>query len=321
MSYGYPSHVQRRLPESVYWRRRVVAAVALLVVVWVLWSIGRAVFGGTADVDGAADVTTGPPATVSITASPTAPPGQTIVEQTTSSTISPDADPRDVSAEDPARIYIAGDSDAGAIGPTLQSMLADTGFSTTTLDYKNSTGLARPDFYDWGARFNSQLAAINPDIIVVAIGGNDAQALLNADQTVVAPVPSGDPGGDAEWRAEYGRRVGSTMDFLAAGGRTLIWVGIPNSNIEKDNLRFKVQDEVAKAEADKRDDVIFIDTWTKFTGVDGGFAEYVTDPTDGEFKDVRGSDGWHLNENGARILSLDIHAAIVEDLRDRDAEI
>jgi hypothetical protein len=43
----------------------------------------------------------------------------------------------------------------------------------------------------------------------------------------------------------------------------------------------------------------------------------VQDPRDNEFKSVRASDGFHLNETGAEILALDIAEAIRTELRAR----
>ncbi len=212
-------------------------------------------------------------------------------------------------AQNPAVVYIAGDSDAGTFGPYLKQLLAGTGLTTTTLDYKVSSGLARPDFYDWPARFREQIPAIDPDIVVVTFGGNDAQ-----------PIAGNAVDSDA-WRAEYGARVGAVMDHLRDEGRTLIWVGIPNASSPDMTARMAVQDAVVRAEAAKRPDVVFIDTWKRFSGRNGGYAEFVIDPRDGEGKDVRASDGFHLNENGAEILALDIAAAVQDALRARGAAI
>jgi uncharacterized protein len=83
----------------------------------------------------------------------------------------------------------------------------------------------------------------------------------------------------------------------------------------------RVQDEVVRAEAAKRPNVVFIDTWARFSGRNGGWAEFVVDPRDGVGKDVRADDGFHLNQNGAEILALDIADAVRAELRARGAEI
>ncbi len=223
-------------------------------------------------------------------------------------------------AANPAVVLIAGDSDAGTFAPYLDRLLADTDLVDTALDYKVSSGLARPDYFDWNARLHEHVPVVDPDIVVITFGGNDAQGLLDAAGGVAAfqPVPDSD---NAEWRAEYGKRVGEVMDFLVQDGRTVIWVGIPNDDDPDVTFRMQVQDETAKAEAAKRPGIVFIDTWTRFSGRTGGWAEYVIDPRDGTGKDVRADDGFHLNEAGAEILALDIAEAIKADLRARGADI
>jgi hypothetical protein len=221
-------------------------------------------------------------------------------------------------AENPATVFIVGDSDAGTFGPYLQTLLDGTGVVETQLDYKVSSGLARPDFFDWPAEIERKLPEVNPDIVVATFGGNDAQGLAVASGEFVV----GDPvANEAEWTGEYQRRVGAVMDQLTEGGRTLIWVGIPNDDNPDVTARMAIQDQAAKAAAAERPDVIFIDTWKRFSGRDGGWAEFVIDPRDGEGKDVRADDGFHLNTTGAEILAIDIAQAIRDTLRAQGSAI
>ena len=165
--------------------------------------------------------------------------------------------------------------------------MKQTGMVATTLDYKVSSGLSRPDFFDWPSYFAKQIPKVNPDIVVVTFGGNDAQGLRNVDKSWAVQHAPGSGGDDADWRAEYGKRVGATMDYLGGDNRTLIWVGIPNDDNPDVTARLQVQNEVVMAEAAKRPKVVFIDTWKRFSGLSGGFAEAVQDPRDNQFKDVR----------------------------------
>jgi hypothetical protein len=222
------------------------------------------------------------------------------------------------SVDNPSKVFIVGDSDAGTFGPYLQTLLDGTGIVTTELDYKVSSGLARPDFFDWPAEIDAQLPTVDPDIVVATFGGNDAQGLSVASGEFIV----GDPvTNEAEWTAEYQARVGAVMDQLLADGRTVIWVGIPNDDNPDVTARMAIQDRAAKAAAAERPDVIFIDTWKRFSGRDGGWAEFVIDPRDSQGKDVRADDGFHLNQNGAEILAIDIAQAIRDTLREQGAQI
>ncbi len=289
---------------------------ALVVVVLVAFGAFRGVSAllaggddGTADAD-ATDQSGADDGTESVSSS-------IAVDATTEPAITQPVDTQPVdtgpaSAENPATVFIVGDSDAGTFGPYLQTLLDGTGVVETQLDYKVSSGLARPDFFDWPAEIDRKLPEVNPDIVVATFGGNDANILRDAAGNDLFGYPESDPEG---WSEEYQQRVGAVMDQLMEGGRTLIWVGIPNDDNPEVTARMAIQDQAAKAAAAERPDVIFIDTWKRFSGRDGNWAEFVIDPRDGEGKDVRADDGFHLNTNGAEILALDIAQAIRDTLR------
>ena len=210
-------------------------------------------------------------------------------------------------------MYIVGDSDAGTFGPYLETLLDGTNVVDTELNYKVSSGLARPDFFDWPAELAAKLPEVDPDIVVATFGGNDSQGLAVADGTFIVsatrcPTRRTGPPSTSE-------RVGEAMDLMLEDGRTVVWVGIPNDDNPDVTARLRIQDQAVRAEAAERPDVIFIDTWDRFSGRDGNWAEFVIDPRDGQGKDVRADDGFHLNTNGAEILALDIAQAIRDELR------
>jgi hypothetical protein len=323
---------RRRHSRRRYALRRVGALVVVVVIGFVLVRGVSAMFaggdGGVADAEGVNDVGassggTDAAATGSI-------PGGTssagAADAGSAGTAPADTAPADTepvntgpaTAADPATVFIVGDSDAGTFGPYLQTLLDGTGIVETELDYKVSSGLARPDFFDWPAEIDRMLPEVNPDIVVATFGGNDAQGLsVQSGEFIV-----GDPvSNETEWTAEYQERVGAVMDQLLEGGRTVIWVGIPNDDNPDVTARMAIQDEAAKAAAAERPEVIFIDTWTRFSGRDGNWAEFVIDPRDGQGKDVRADDGFHLNTTGAEILALDIAQAIRDTLRAQGASI
>jgi hypothetical protein len=307
----------QRLPNRVYATRRAVAAVAVVAMLFLLYSVVTAVVAGPSQ---------------STQAAPTAPstslvPGDrggvplTAASTSTSTTELKPKEKTIPTAANPAVLYVAGDSDAGTFAPYLDKLVKQTGMVKTTLDYKVSSGLSRPDFFDWPSYFDQQIPKVNPDIVVVTFGGNDAQGLRNADKSWAVQHAPGSGVDDTDWRAEYAKRVGATMDYLGGDNRTLIWVGIPNDDNPDVTARLQVQNEVVMAEAAKRPKVVFIDTWKRFSGLSGGFAEAVQDPRDNQFKDVRREDGFHLNTTGAEILALDIAEAIRTELRGRGGNL
>jgi hypothetical protein len=136
-------------------------------------------------------------------------------------------------------------------------------------------------------------------------GGNDAQPI----QVDGKAVSMDDP----RWATEYGRRVGQTMDFLSASGRTLIWVGVPNAEDDDFTRRLEVLRRVMRDQAAQRPQVRYVDAWDIFSGPNGGYAAYIVDD-DGQAKLMRANDGFHLNETGAgklaRAVQTQVEAAL-----------
>ncbi len=309
-----PPQRRRRRSKRTYLIRRAVVLVVLAAMVWGVVRGATALLGSDESSAGGpgtdvADTNTTVTTTTPIVGDPsvgvpdgtdlattTVVPGSTVV--------------RVPSAADPARVLLVGDSEAGGLSPFLQNVLDDTGIVEMATDYKVSSGLVRPDFFDWPAHLQSTIPTANPDIVVALFGGNDGQPFLNTTN----PVDS------AEWRAEYGRRVAAVMEFLSSGGRTLIWVGVPNAESENLTANLQVQNEVVKQQAAAHPDVMFVDAWNRFTGLDGGFAPLIEDPRDHEFKEVRSnSDGFHLNTTGEEILAFDVANAVIAEMTARGA--
>ena len=263
-----------------------------------------------------------PPASADDTTTPLTATGvSTTVAATTTAPPTTEADRSGPpTADNPARVLVIGDSDAGTFAPYLE-MVADQwdGVVDIETEYKVSSGLARPDFFNWPARLRELLSTRDPDIIVVTFGGNDAQGLTLENGDVVEGLPTQDP---EAWTAEYVSRVNEMLDIMTEDeDRVVIWVGIPNAKEPAFTDRLRVQDQAVRAALAAYPDAIFVDTWSIFDGVNGGIAELVIDPRDGAAKPVRQSDGFHLNEDGAAILAEKIADRIETVLTDMGADI
>lgn len=220
--------------------------------------------------------------------------------------------PKVPTAADKAVVYIAGDSLAKDLAVPLQGLVQGTGVARAVTKTEVGTGLVRPDRFNWLAQFRADMSAQNPDIVVVEFGGNDAQGI---------PLQGGDIQSvlDPRWAVEYGKRVGAAMDLLNAGGRKLVWVGIPNSRDEAKNAEFAIIRQVTIDEANKRAGVAYVDTWALFVSPEGNYADYIL--IDDDLKEVRQSDGFHLNTNGVDYLAREVQKVIADELRARGAQL
>ena len=161
----------------------------------------------------------GASAPVTVPPTPTIVPGTTAPPAAVTTTTLPVATKPVISPDRQLRLYVGGDSMARELGESLLDK-ADSGLVDTELDFRISSGLARPDYYNWPAHLQEVVAEDEPpDAAVVLFGANDGQN-LERDGDVL------DFGG-AGWLDEYHLRVGQTMDVLYADFRTVYWVGMP----------------------------------------------------------------------------------------------
>ncbi len=84
-----------------------------------------------------------------------------------------------MSVDQPLRLWIAGDSLAGSVGPALGQMTADTGVVAPEYDSRVSSGLLSPNFFDWPDHAKQQLDVIDPEVVVFLVGTNDANVWSN----------------------------------------------------------------------------------------------------------------------------------------------
>lgn len=211
---------------------------------------------------------------------------------------------REVSAEDPLRLYIGGDSMVGQFGPMLANVATKSGVVAPEFQYEFKSGLTRPDFIDWPARLREVGAAQDPDVVVLFFGGNDAQP-IKIDGVVHEP-------GAPEWQTEYRRRVADFMTELVEAGREVYWIGMPIVKSPTFQPRVDMMNAIYRSEAEAHDGVTFVDTHALFAGPDGSYAEYLPDDS-GTKVDMRLNDGVHLTTAGAIRLAKVVFAQIASD--------
>jgi len=191
-------------------------------------------------------------------------------------------------AANPLKVVVAGDSTAKALGDMLKSSVTDIPELSITNYGKVSTGLARSDYFNWGARMQEIVATDSPEVTLFMVGANDGQSILEGDGTVVAQY------GSADWEEQYRERIAGIMDLNQGNGRRLIWVGEPN--VGKGNVQEAVQtgNRIAQEEAKTRPWVTYFNVAALVAGPDGNFADYITLP-DGTTARCYAGDGVHLS--------------------------
>lgn len=203
---------------------------------------------------------------------------------TTTTTLAPVRTP---TAEAPLQVTVAGDSTAKSLGDALIGATADRPELAVSNEGEVSTGLARSDYFNWGARLQEIVTTDAPEVVVFMVGANDGQSILTGDGTVVAQF------GTPEWTEEYRRRVAGIMDLARGDGRRLVWVGEPNVGTGNVQQAVEIGNRLAAEEAGSRPWVTYVDLAALLSGPDGGFSEYITLP-DGSTTRCYAGDGVHL---------------------------
>jgi hypothetical protein len=206
-------------------------------------------------------------------------------------------------ADAPLRLWVGGDSLAA--GPSWAVFVAAqaTGVVKPLAEYQVGTGLVRNEFWDWPKHMDAVVRARNPQISVFMVGANDDQGIEVNGTSYLPPAQ--------EWVDEYGRRVAALMTTLTAGGRRLIWIGMPPMRDPEYSSSMGLVDQVFQEEAGKHRRVTYVDAWAMFSspGAPGTYAQYVPNEQ-GVATNMRLDDGIRLNVEGSQFLSRAVMAEI-----------
>ena len=230
-------------------------------------------------------------------AEPTVPPDST----TPPSEAQPE--PRRATRRDPLEVWLGGDSLTSEFGPALADRLAGTRKAVADVEFRFSSGLARPDFFNWPARLEEIVAEHDPDAFVVMFGANDGQNIAVRGEVLTFGTPA--------WEQEYAQRVAAVMDILGGDGRRVYWVGQPVARAADFDAKMQVLNAVYAAQAQGRDGVTYIDTRSLFAGPDGEYAAYLEDDN-GQSVLMRQQDGVHLTRAGGERLASVVLALLDE---------
>jgi hypothetical protein len=200
----------------------------------------------------------------------------------------------------PLRIWVAGDSLAQVPGDGIERVAPES-LSIVEIESRLSTGLARPDLYNWYTRFNQVIAQMKPKVVVLSFGADDAH-------DYIAGVPGGKsagPFGSPTWVAEYRRRVdGVTREFNAAGIRTL-WLGLPIPDGPGFKRSFPVVNAILASVAKRHAPLSrYIDTWHMLDSAHGKYTPYLR--VNGKLTLMRLPDGVHYTAAAGDLIARDV---------------
>lgn len=198
----------------------------------------------------------------------------------------------------PERVLIIGDSMVVTeLGRDLARRFESAFGAQVIRRGKSSTGLARPDFFNWFEEGRRLARDSDPEVVVVIVGGNDGQDLVDEAGRGRVRWRSED------WEAQYAQRVHRFLDAMASPGRRFVWIDLPameHRRLEgKLELIRKVQ---AQALAERDDVLVRVDHGPCFLDGEGRILTAVPEGP-GKGRKLRQDDGIHLSLAGARYVS------------------
>ena len=198
----------------------------------------------------------------------------------------------------PLTLLSIGDSIGEDLGFGLDDVFSlDTAVKVVQVGVE-STGLARPDYYNWPATLATDLHRYRPKIVVVMMGANDAQALYDNGNWISFDTP--------QWWQIYRSRVALVMDEAIAAGAHVMWVGLPpmgpGSSVPP---AFPHElNKIFRAEAASHYGVRYFSAAAVLSNPKGGFTQYKS--IRGSFEEIRSADGVHLLPAGYDLLAKDL---------------
>ena len=210
----------------------------------------------------------------------------------------------------PFKILIAGDSFiavSGGVGEILEKELLNYEDLTVKRVGKVSSGLSRPDYFNWPSEVNSLVQQYKPNIVVIMIGSNDAQSITTLDGALIANYGSGN------WNEEYSKRVSDFLNIFAENNITVFWIGLPIMRNETYSTKMQNLNSIYATEIKKYENYYFIPTADLLADKNGDYTAYLPDEN-GKYRLARQSDGIHLTYFGGQIVIEEIIKKMTEGL-------
>lgn len=210
-------------------------------------------------------------------------------------------------AVEPLTIAVVGDSLADGIwGALYRSTQRDPRFEILRKT-RNATGLARSDVYDWTVALDELLreSQADIDVIVVAIGLNDTQALS-------VGAGSMHRFRSTDWDQLYAERLDALMMRLRNSAIPTFWLGLPVMRSPEYSDKVSYLNDLFRAHA-ILNAIDFVPLWQLSVDEQGAYSSYLRD-AGGRKQLMRATDGIHFTAQGYQMLSEHLWAVMANRL-------
>lgn len=196
----------------------------------------------------------------------------------------------------PTRVLIVGASSIQeGLGTDLERELEKYEGLTVMRFGQYSSGLARPDYFDWAKKVEELKGSFKPDLIIAQFGENDCQGLSTLQGSFLAKF------GTSEWDTEYEKRVNSIVKQMTSGGCRVVMIGIPIMRSKSFSQQVQRLNGITE-KATEAAGGTFIATWDLTCDQNGKYMASVE--FEGKSRMIRAGDGIHLSNHGAHYVAV-----------------
>ncbi len=199
----------------------------------------------------------------------------------------PESPALEILSTDPAaqdnvyRILVIGDALAGGLGAGLVRMAAlEPGFEIVNR-FQETSGIARPEVYDWAGNLPKIMEDKEFDAVVVLMGANDRQSIKSGDFRYVFNSP--------EWITAYKAQTDALLDILNKMKVKVFWLAIPPMGDALYDADMKAVADLQKQEVVAKG-ATYVDLRSAFLNPDGSYTDKGVDET-GVVRKLRERDG------------------------------
>lgn len=204
-------------------------------------------------------------------------------------------------AEPKVKIAFVGDSTGDGIWGGFTSLVPREACLKSNMELgrfaKNSTGLTRPERFNWVDELKKIGDSFKPQVFVMSLGLNDRQSVVVGGKVIFETSP--------EYPARYKERVTAVLKSAVASKAHLLWIGLPAMRDAAPDKDAREKNKFfAEAVAELGDPSMqYVEPWKlNPAAVEDKFASFGPDET-GKMIQIRASDGEHFSPAGELLVA------------------
>jgi uncharacterized protein len=201
---------------------------------------------------------------------------------------------RDFTAGNKLRVVVVGDSLAQGLGFYMERVLSPN-LVRVSSQGRISTGLARPDYFNWPAEMQRIENVFHPDLVIVMLGENDHQSLLTPQGQLDTATNT------SAWPNAYAHRVREFIHIAVDNGSHVVWAGLPAISDTSRWDYIRQVDGIYARVAIRTPNAAYLDTFAMFTTPSGRYTPFMR--INGKVVPVREADGIHFTAAGYQLLA------------------